>query len=202
MNLPIDTKTMIIIPILLYMLTKKIYIPIAFLCFVLYFLRFPQLNNYHNYQENIFYSPTDGRVRSIEEKNDMITISLFLNIFDKHGQYIPIKSTLVNQTRFYGPHIQAYKEHAINNERVVNELIGLNNNKQFNYSITQITGILTHRILSIQKPSEQLLLPGHKLGFILLGSRVDIILPKNIIKNILVTKGQHINAMQELCNLN
>ena len=72
---------------------------------------------------------------------------------------------------------------------------------KFKYSITQITGLLTRRILNfLQSESKQydILNPGHRLGFILLGSRVDVIIPNKNIQQILVKPGDHIEAMENL----
>lgn len=107
-------------------------------------------------------------------------------------------SKLLSKIHYGGLFIPAYKEHSINNQRVENQLKSIDYN--FNYKIIQITGILTRRIKSLSNINN-IYLPGDKLGFIVLGSRVDIIIPTNNISSILVKEGQHLHEMQELIKI-
>jgi phosphatidylserine decarboxylase len=149
-------------------------------------------------QSHIFYSPTSGYIKSIREDERYIHISLFLNIFDNHTQYIPVDSVLTNIKYYNGSFVPAYQEHSVNNERVENSLY--NTQYNFSYTITQITGILTRRIISLQKVNA-VLKPGERLGFIMLGSRVDIKIPKKNVENVLVKSNTHIEAMTPMFTL-
>jgi phosphatidylserine decarboxylase len=144
-----------------------------------------------------FYSPASGYIKFINVNKESVTISMFLNIFDNHTQYIPIVSYLKNIEHKHGIFEPAYLEHSINNEKVVNTLY--NPTYNFDFTITQITGILTRRILSLQNPNDnKLLYPGERLGFIMLGSRVDISIPTKNIKQILVNSNTHVSEMTPL----
>jgi phosphatidylserine decarboxylase len=143
-----------------------------------------------------FYSPASGYIKFINTDNELVTISMFLNIFDNHTQYIPIVSYLKNIEHKHGIFEPAYLEHSINNERVINTLTCPTYN--FDFTITQITGILTRRILSLQNTNRKLLYPGERLGFIMLGSRVDISIPTKNIKQILVNPNTHVSEMTPL----
>jgi phosphatidylserine decarboxylase len=149
-------------------------------------------------KDDIFYSPTSGYIKSISSDGNDLHISLFLNIFDNHTQYIPTKSTLLNIEHHNGLFVPAYKEHAINNQRVENSLHSTL--YKFNYKITQITGILTRRIVSLQKVNT-VLNPGERLGFIMLGSRVDIKVPIRNVENIFIKPNMHIEAMSPMLSL-
>jgi phosphatidylserine decarboxylase len=146
----------------------------------------------------MFYSPSSGYIREITTDDTDTTISLFLNVFDNHTQYIPITSNVISIEKFSGLFAPAFLEHSVNNTRVKTTLY--NPKLNFTYTITQITGLLTRRILNFLQTQNQdtTLTPGERLGFIVLGSRVDITIPNKNIQQILVKTGYHISSMNEL----
>ena len=186
---------LIIIPCILYIVFKTVYLSILSFLFILYFLRTPD-KKLKEINSKIFYSPSAGYVKDISIDNENLNISLFLNLFDNHTQYIPIKSTLVSSIKKNGLFLPAYKEHSINNEKIIHTLY----NKELDiiYNITQITGILTRRIVVFIKNTQSILNPGEQLGIILLGSRVDISIPLSKVKKVLIEKNSHIDAMSEM----
>ena len=186
---------LIIIPCILYIVFKTVYLSILSFLFILYFLRTPN-KKLKEINSKIFYSPSAGYVKDISIDNENLNISLFLNLFDNHTQYIPIKSTLVSSIKKNGLFLPAYKEHSINNEKIIHTLY----NKELDiiYNITQITGILTRRIVVFIKNTQSILDPGDQLGIILLGSRVDISIPLSKVKKVLIEKNSHIDAMSEM----
>lgn len=186
---------LIIIPCILYIVFKTVYLSILSFLFILYFLRTPN-KKLKEINSKIFYSPSAGYVKDISIDNENLNISLFLNLFDNHTQYIPIKSTLVSSIKKNGLFLPAYKEHSINNEKIIHTLY----NKELDiiYNITQITGILTRRIVVFIKNTQSILNPGEQLGIILLGSRVDISIPLSKVKKVLIEKNSHIDAMSEM----
>ena len=149
-------------------------------------------------EPNIFYSPSQGFIRNIYSDKNNLNVSLFLNLFDNHTQYIPLKSTLISSIKKNGSFLPAYKEHSINNEQIIHTLY----NKEFDfyYNVTQITGILTRRIVVFAK-NDTLLEPGDQLGLILLGSRVDISIPLSKVKDVFVKKDTSIDAMEKMFSL-
>ncbi|NBP04158.1 MAG: hypothetical protein EBU90_29500 [Proteobacteria bacterium] len=189
--------SLFVIPLLVYLVTHNITFFCMTLTFCLYFMYSPDLTS-ANYLPGYFYSPSDGTVRTITQNGNQVTISLFLSILDNHTQYIPIKSTVVSQTRVRGPFEPAFLEHSINNEQV--ETILKSIDYRFEYKIEQITGILTRRIKSLLSESK-IQTPGTRLGFIVLGSRVDITIPADNINKLLIEPGQHISAMEKIIEL-
>lgn len=149
----------------------------------------------HN-NPNIFYSPFTGTIRKIYIKNNHLIISGFLNIFDNHSQYIPIKSLVLNIQKIGHGHRLAFKEHSINNEQIISTL----STGTMTYSIKQISGILTRRIFNyLQKNKEYN--SGSIFGLILLGSRVDIEIPLVNVNQLKIQNYQHINAGDVLLTL-
>lgn len=195
----LDFSSLVVIPLLIYIITRNIAITIVFLCFCLRFLNSPDKKLVkQKVQPNMFYSPSSGYIREITTDDTDTTISLFLNVFDNHTQYIPITSNVISIKKFSGLFAPAFLEHSVNNTRVKTTLY--NPKLNFTYTITQITGLLTRRILNFLQTQNQdtPLTPGERLGFIVLGSRVDITIPNKNIQQILVKTGYHVSSMNEL----
>lgn len=192
-----DLEVFILLPVIIYYFTRSIKITLFFILFFLVFMNSPNKMG-HDYKKDIFYSPSSGYVRKIIQDNDNTRISLFLNVLDNHTQYIPIYSKLISRKKHNGFFIPAYKEHSINNERVENTLQSIDYN--FNYQIIQVTGLLTRRIKDLSNINDNYL-PGSRLGFIVLGSRVDIIIPNEHISFINIKEGEHIKEMQEMLKI-
>jgi len=126
-------------------------------------------------------SPADGRIRDIKIEQDQVFISIFMNITDVHVNRMPIDGTITEIKHFPGKHLRAYKKESEYNERVtidVDSSIG-------NLRIVQIAGLIARRIYPYIKKGEKLK-KGDKIGIIRFGSRVDIYLPANKIKNLAV----------------
>jgi len=192
----LDIRSLLLLPIICYLFTKNWYIVFVALLFCTRFMNSPDRLQ-EDIKHDCFYSPASGYIKFINTDKEFVTISMFLNIFDNHTQYIPTVSYLKNIEHKHGIFEPAYLEHSVNNERVVNTLY--NPTYNFDFTITQITGILTRRILSLQIPNNnKLLYPGERLGFIKLGSRVDISIPTKNIKQILVNPNTHISEMTPL----
>ena len=187
------------ITLLAYITTKSIILFCLVLAFCLSFMYSPDMTG-TNYLPNYFHSPSDGTVRTITQDGNNLVISLFLNVFDNHTQYIPISSTIISQIRVGGAFDPAFLEHSVNNEQVETMLKCID--YQFEYKIEQITGLVTRRIKNLLPTSPSELVPGSRLGFIVLGSRVDITVPVANIRRLLIEPGQHISAMQQIIELN
>lgn len=191
----LDIYALILIPLIVYILTRNPLITILTLLFCIRFLNSPDLK-LTQFETNIFYAPTSGYIRFIKNDGKNTIISLFLNVFDNHTQYTPITSKLRNSQKFSGLFAPAYQEHSINNERIKHTLY--NSEMDFEYTITQITGLLTRRILTFKTPEIGVLYPGERLGFIVLGSRVDITIPSKNIDTFFIKSGQHISALDKM----
>lgn len=171
---------------------------IIILMFILFFLRSPSRQHF-NYEKNYLYSPSNGLIVDIKELDkDTIRIVYYLNLLDNHTQYIPIDSNVISIKRFYGKNFKAYSIHSDANSNVETTLY----NKQFNffYKITQRTGIIARRILNYTNLNDSLK-TGDKLGFIILGSRVDIDIPKDKIQEILINRGEKIKTITKIIKL-
>jgi len=166
-------------------------------CFFLIFFRDP----HRNIGKDVV-AVADGVIREItqikdEDIGDSVHISTFMNVYHVHVNRMPIGGTIKKVTHIPGGHIPAFKKESDRNERmitIIETAIGP-------VKIIQIAGIIARRIVSYVE-SGQDLKKGTRIGIIKLGSRVDLIIPKDAIKKISVKKGDHVRAgITQICNI-
>jgi phosphatidylserine decarboxylase len=117
-------------------------------------------------------SAADGRVSNVAEEEGRWRISVFMNVTDVHVNRFPLDAavrTVDDAGRGYRP---AYAADAIRNVQRRYTL----ESRYGPVEVIQITGILARRLVSLVRPSESHR-KGDRLGMILLGSRVDVLLP-------------------------
>ena len=139
----------------------------------------------------------DGKIREITELNDTdigkcIKISTFMNVQNVHVNRMVFDGKIKSITHFSGLYLPAFKKESEKNERVViiiENSIGL-------IKIVQIAGTLARRIVTYIK-KDNILKKGDRIGIIRLGSRVDVYLPCEKIKNINVRIGCRVKAGED-----
>ena len=139
-------------------------------------------------------APADGRIREIknivdEDIGKCMKISTFMNVYNVHVNRMPLDGVIKNITHHTGSYLPAYKKESDRNERVILTIktdIGI-------IKIVQIAGTLARRIVSYVKEKDKVK-KGDKIGIIKFGSRVDIFLPADKIKNITVNLNDRIKA--------
>ncbi len=142
--------------------------------------------------DNIIISPADGKVTSVTTINDPDVgngskmISIFLNVFDVHVNRVPLDGKVISVNRKDGQFVSAFRHDAVDvNEQVVT----LFETKLGKLKIKQIAGLIARRILCYAKSGEKMN-KGDRLGYIMFGSRTDIIFPPSV--NVLVKVGQRV----------
>ncbi len=136
----------------------------------------------------------DGKIREISKAKDTkignsIKISTFMNLHNVHVNRMPIDGEIINIKHFSGIHLPAFKKESEKNERVKIIL----NTKIGKIKIVLIAGTIARRIVPYIKKNDKLK-KGSRIGIIRLGSRVDIYLPENKIKDVSVKKGDIVKA--------
>lgn len=145
--------------------------------------------------EKLVISPADGIVQAIVESKapaelglgdeEMIRVSIFLNIFNVHVNRIPISSKVLalhyNPGRFFNASLD---KASIHNER---QSILLETKTGHKIVCIQIAGLIARRIVcDLEEGAE--VNAGDRYGIIRFGSRVDLYLPLKTA--ILVSEGQ------------
>ena len=132
--------------------------------------------------DSLMISPADGKIIRIDKINDdqvgknASRISIFLNVFNVHVNRIPLRAKVSEVLYKSGGFIAAY-DHKASDENERTSI--LFRTKKFNYRILQIAGLIARRIhcyAEIDREMNQ----GDRLGFIMFGSRTDIIFPSSV----------------------
>ncbi|MEZ6047390.1 MAG: phosphatidylserine decarboxylase family protein [Planctomycetaceae bacterium] len=151
-------------------------------------------------EPGLVVSPADGKVVLIEEiEHDehiggpAVQIGIFLSIFNVHMNRAPIESRVISLKYKPGKYLNALRpESARENEQLAIKLQGLNAPHRC-MLVRQITGAIARRIVCWVKPGD-LLNRGERFGMIKLGSRTEIVLPREEGMEIVTKIGEHVKA--------
>lgn len=144
-------------------------------------------------------SPADGHIACVEEVDDefigkpAVLVGIFLSIFDVHVNRASMEATVVGIRYRRGKFLNALRpESARENERME---VRLEENAFPNrrFVIRQIAGAIARRIVCWIAPGDPLE-RGEAFGMIKLGSRTELIIPKEAGLEILVSVGQKVSA--------
>ena len=150
------------------------------LCFSVYFFRFPH-REINIDEPNFIVAPADGKVVVIEPTDDTeifhekrLQVSIFMSPLNVHAQWYPIEGTVIRSEHQKGRHLQAWlPKSSTENER---SLIIIETPSKIQIALRQIAGAMARRIVTYAKEGDHAK-RNKTLGFIKLGSRVDLYLP-------------------------
>ncbi|MFZ1023477.1 MAG: phosphatidylserine decarboxylase [Thermoplasmata archaeon] len=117
-------------------------------------------------------SAADGRIREVVRDSDRWRISVFMNVTNVHVNRFPIDGRLVHLDDSGAGYRPAYQVDAAHNRQrryTLETALG-------QVDVIQMTGILARRLVSFVKVGEAHV-KGDRIGMIILGSRVDVLLP-------------------------
>lgn len=178
--------TLIIFNGLMFYLSKTLVIPIVTtilsiitITFFSYFFRCS--NRIISADDTYVVAPADGTVVVIEPveedellKEKRIQVSIFMSVFDVHENWYPISGKILHVSHKNGRKRAAYlPKSSKENER--SSILIEAKNKQ-TVLVRQIAGALARRIVTYAKEGQECYI-NNQLGFIKLGSRVDLFLP-------------------------
>jgi len=145
--------------------------------------------------EHRIVSPADGKVVCVtsvpneaEEMPGGQRISIFLSIFDVHVTRAPIRGTLERFEYKRGKFKVAYDEEA---SRVNEQNILTIRGRETRIVVKQIAGLIARRVVCWKRPGDPME-RGELFGLIRFGSRVDVLLPRDI--KILVKVGDRVRG--------
>jgi len=160
-----------------------VYPILAVLCgLVLYFFRDPDRTTPDD--DSLIISPADGKVVLIQDvKEDeyvgeeVTQVSIFLSPLNVHVNRIPISGKLEYVKYYPGKYLMAWEDHASDmNERAHFGVIHPSGMKMM---FKQITGFMARRIVYHLEEGDKLK-AGERFGIMKFGSRMDLLLPKNV----------------------
>lgn len=157
--------------------------PVAILLFLLagfvaYFFRDPERTVPND--PRLLVSPADGKVVYVGPDqaggSDRIQISIFLSIFDVHINRSPLSAWIHDVRYTPGSFLPAYRAEASHrNEQNEVELT----DGSWRAVVRQVAGVVARRIVFYKKKGDHLE-RGERFGLIQFGSRVDVLLPREV----------------------
>ncbi|HVX61380.1 MAG TPA: phosphatidylserine decarboxylase, partial [Pirellulales bacterium] len=151
-------------------------------------------------EPHLAVSPADGTIAEVVELDHdefiggpAVRIGIFLSIFNVHINRAPMRSRVIRLKYSPGLFLNAMRaDSAIRNE---NLWIGLEEEAapHRRMVVRQIAGLFARRIVCNLRPGE-VIDRGHKFGMIKLGSRTELILPRDAGLSVEVGVGQKVKA--------
>lgn len=149
-------------------------------CVVLNFYRCP-IRYFNGDTTDIVVAPADGKVVVIEEVEEneyfhekRLMISIFMSLFNVHANWFPVDGKVKFVRHFDGNYHKAWLPKASEENEHADIMIETPDGQQV--LCRQIAGAVARRIVTYAKDGEECFIDEH-LGFIKLGSRVDVYLP-------------------------
>lgn len=178
----------LLLPMVLWHVNAIVAVVTSIMLFV--FLRSPDRIPRRMSRDEVL-AAADGTILDIRDDGKTLRVSTFLSLFDVHVQYAPVDGLIIRQSykpgEFHPAHVM---EKSSYNERLATDI--LCDNGRDVVSVVQIAGQLAKRIDPYVSQGQHVH-KGCKLGMILFGSRVDIVVDSGRYVS-LVRKGQHVTA--------
>lgn len=169
------------------------------LVFVTYFFRNP-VRVVDITDPNFLLAPADGHVVVIEPTMEdeifheqRLQVSIFMSPFNVHANWYPVEGTIIRSEHQKGRHMGAWlPKSSTENER---SLVVIETPSKLQIAVRQIAGAMARRIVTYAKVGKQSHRNEH-MGFIKLGSRVDMYLPMDT--EIFVTIGESVRGNETI----
>ena len=131
--------------------------------------------------EKLVVAPADGKIVVVEEaeENDYfhdkrLMISIFMSPWNVHANWFPVDGKVKFVKHFNGNYHKAWLPKASEENEHADIMITTPEGEDI--LVRQIAGAVARRIVTYAKPEEECYIDEH-MGFIKLGSRVDVFLP-------------------------
>lgn len=131
--------------------------------------------------DRLVVAPADGKIVVIEEVEEntyfhdkRLMISIFMSPLNVHANWYPVDGKVKFVNHFNGNYHKAWLPKASEENEHADIMITTNEGEDI--LVRQIAGAMARRIVTYAKEGEECFIDEH-LGFIKLGSRVDVFLP-------------------------
>ncbi len=131
--------------------------------------------------ENLVVAPADGKIVVVEDVEEheyfndkRLMISIFMSPLNVHANWFPVDGKVKFVKHFNGNYHKAWLPKASEENEHADIMITTPDGEDI--LVRQIAGALARRIVTYAKPEEECYIDEH-MGFIKLGSRVDVFLP-------------------------
>jgi len=145
--------------------------------------------------DHLFYAPADGQIVAIEEIEETeyfhdrrLQISIFMSPLNIHLNRVPLSGTVSYYRYHPGKHFVAWHPKASTDNEMATVGIRYAGGELL---VRQIAGAMARRIRTYIKEGQSVQ-QGEELGFIRMGSRVDLILPIDVVVDVEI--GQEVRS--------
>lgn len=172
--------------------------PLACVPLIVWFFRDPQRSPPDD--ANAVLAPADGRVVRIDRVEDDFVgpawlIGVFLSVFDVHLNRAPLDALVVGQTYRPGKFLNALRARSAQENEWLELRLQAVQDPHCRLRVRQIAGALARRIVCWVAPG-QTLHQGCRFGMIKIGSRTDLVVPRDVQLNVSV--GNKVRAGQTI----
>ena len=151
--------------------------------------------------EGLFVSSADGRVTDVTNLGpdsmlgcEGVQIGVFMNVLDVHVNRSPCGGRIERIVRRRGAFLDARDPHASErNESVTVHMACGSGGKEYPVVVRQIAGLIARRIVT-DLAEGQTVTRGQRIGMIKFGSRVEVLLPRELAGQVRVRTGQRVRA--------
>jgi len=162
---------------------------------VLWFFRDPERTTPQD--EGLFIAPADGRIADItnigpdsELGRDGVRIGIFMNIFNIHLSRCPVDGVVESIEHRPGLFLDVRNPHASErNESTTIRLKYQHQGAEYPVVFRQIAGLVARRIVT-DLVQGQLVTRGQRVGMIKFGSRLELLVPTELVSKVCVEIGQ------------
>ena len=174
-------------------------VPLALWGFVLWFFRDPERTPPAG--EGLFVSPADGRVTDITPLGtegplgaEGVKIGIFMSVLDVHVNRCPEAGRVVAVDRRKGVFLDARDPEATErNESATITLVTTHGGREHRWMVRQVAGLIARRIVT-DVSEGRALARGERIGMIKFGSRVELLVGRELAGEVLVRVGQAVRA--------
>ena len=168
---------------------------LAIYWWVLWFFRDPERNTPGG--EGLFIAPADGRIADItnlgpdsELGRDGVRIGIFMNVFNVHLTRCPVDGVVESIDHRPGLFLDVRDPHASEkNESTTIRLKYMHRGEEFPVMFRQIAGLVARRIVT-DLAVGQSVKRGQRVGMIKFGSRLELLVPTELVSKVCVEVGQ------------
>jgi phosphatidylserine decarboxylase len=148
----------------------------------------------------VVVSPADGTIVQIDEiahdefiGGPAVLIGIFLSVFNVHINRVPVAARVIGLSYRKGKFLNALRPESARENEQLAVRIEENQAPYRRMIVRQITGAIARRIVCWVKPGDELA-AGEQFGMIKLGSRTELVLPREEGLQILVRLGDKVQA--------
>ena len=146
-------------------------------------------------------SPADGRVTDITPIGaesvlgcEGLKVGIFMSVFDVHVNRSPADAVVEQVRHQAGAFLDARNPNASErNESATTHLRLRVGDRDFPLVIRQVAGLIARRIVTDLAPGQRVA-RGQRIGMIKFGSRMEVLVPRDLSPQALVSIGQHVQA--------